>query len=163
MTYARTYYQTLSSISGILFGMSGVILGCFYYFHKIETDKKIASRERQRKRVDTLIADLKTYDDLVCSVINKNFEKENELKLTRHRIIRIFDNISRQLEVGDALLQLKDDEIGIIMKVHSFVEKSPLLNGDLSKINDEESIWYLKDKYNALIHDAQKLCYIKLA
>ena len=162
---ARNYYQILSSVLTILFSIVGLILGYFYYINKIETDANNAKRERIRKRLDSLIAELNEYDDLVNTIICLNVKDKDELKFIRNKINRSNEQISSQLEQGDTLFGLSKDEIKTIIRIHSFVEQNPfLMEVDYDELikSDQSLIWIIKNDYTERMQEARRICYCKL-
>lgn len=162
---ARNYYQVLASVLGIFFTMIGLILGYFYYINKIETDANNAKRERIRKRLDSLIAALNEYDDLVNTIICLNVKDKDELKFIRNKINRSNEQISSQLEQGDTLFGLSKDEIKTIIRIHSFVEQNPfLMEDDYDELlnRDQSLIWMIKNNYTERMQEARKVCLSKL-
>ena len=160
---ARNYYSILSSFAGFGLGILGLIVGYLYYVHKQSTEASAADRERKRKRLDDLIAELRSFDDLIEELIHFRFHGEQELEKLRQNIERVFDGISLKLEASHLLLGLDKTDISAITRVWSFIEKNDnLMHKELSQISATEFL-ESRDEFRALIKQAMMKCFEKVA
>lgn len=160
---ARNYYSSLSSFTGYLIGICGLLLGYFYYRSKQRSDSYAADLDRKRKRLDDLIEMIRTVDDLVDDLINSRFDNDKELGRLRSKIQANFDNIETMLDVNLPLLGLEDDEVAAILAINSYVDKNEaLMNKKIEEIDKKEFLIY-RDEYRSLVKCARKVCYKRVA
>jgi hypothetical protein len=155
---ARNYYTVLSSCAAAF----GLILGFAYYIHKLRVDKTGAEQERKRRRIDHLIKELETYDDLVDEILGFRISSVADLERTRSKISRSYETITTMLTHRTKLLGFSDEDAQTILRVHSFVEQNSLLMlADLQDLRREE-LSSVKNAYVDLIQEARKICYDKV-
>lgn len=154
---ANDYYSVLSSWCTFTLGSFGLILGFFYYIHKIKVEADASSIERKRKRLDDLIAKLDLYNTRVLSIINSCFTNPQDLTQLRSEIEYSYDSIVIMLELNQELLGLNESDAKTILKVTSFVDKSAIMRGNY--ISTKTITSSIKDDYNNLIQDARRVCY----
>ena len=156
---ARDYYTILSSWITFFIGVTGLILGFFYYRHKLQVNSNISSIERKRKRLDDLISKIDSFDNLVDNVIHRRFSNTKELKQLRCRISRSFESIEIMLELNHKLLGLDETDVKTILKVNSFVDKNDIImHCNYTSLN-EDILLTVKDAYVDLIQNARRTCY----
>jgi len=89
--------KNYSIIIGVFFtsttGIIGIVLGAFYYFHKLETDKRNDLEKVKGEQIAFLLGELSSYDEKVDTLLNKELADEEELSLLRNKILRGFESI----------------------------------------------------------------------
>jgi len=162
LSTAKDYYAILSSWLTFVLGISGLVLGYFYYHDKRNVDINIATIASKRKRLDDLISRIETYDSLVCDVIHHRFSNAKTLKHLRNRISRNFDTIEIMLDINKELLGLDDAEAKIILRVNSFVEKNDVIMHHDHSVLSENSLFSVRDEYVNLMQEAKRICFKKV-
>ncbi len=151
INWVRNYYNIVSSIISSLVGITGIILGLFYYFDK----------ERRRK-IDILKTEIEQYDLCVKSILKLCIKNENELKEIRIKIDSINDRINMMLDSDKQFIRLNDADVSTILRVNSIVDKSEVImrtSFKNLKIKDRESVL---DTYEIALKNALLICYGEL-
>jgi hypothetical protein len=159
MDYARNYYAVLSSVSGIMLGIIGIILGYFYFDNRIQMDEFIQKRDRRGKRLETFISKLDQCDENVHRILAHAVSNDSELTLVRTYIQIIFENITSMLDNSEELLGITKDDVRIILKVNSFVDNNDIITrysfSDLS-ITDISTV---REDYIEQMRAARNVCF----
>lgn len=159
---ARNYYTALGSVIGSIIGISGVVLGFFYYFHRLNNDSSIARQEHRKRRLDVLLLEIYRYDSYVNKIVNLCIRDELDLKETRASIDRSYEYLLSILECQKDLLGFKDGEIRMILRVHSFVEQCPMIMNAHFEEFDYDKMYLNKDRYLELMRNALRICHSSL-
>jgi hypothetical protein len=149
--WARNYYNIISSIISSLVGITGIILGLFYYFDK----------ERRRK-IDILKTEIEEYDSCVKLILKLCIKNKNELDKTRIKIDSINDRINMMLDSDKKFIQLNNADISTILRINSIVDKSEvIMRTSFNKLKsaDRDSVL---DNYEIALKNALLICYGEL-
>jgi hypothetical protein len=159
---ARNYYSVVSSILGVIVGVAGLTLGCFYYHNRnsVEADNK--KRDLKRRRMEVFIDELDTYDNLIHRILTLSINNEQELRLTRAELTRSFELIESMLEQGLDLLGFDTVDMNEILKVNSYIDKCNLIMHSRFDELDLSHLYPIKDRYVELIKNARRKCYLKI-
>lgn len=151
INWVRNYYNIISSITSSLVGVTGIILGLFYYFDK----------ERRRK-IYILKDEIENYDFCVKQILKLCVENDTELKNIRTKIDSINDRINMMLDSGRKFIQLDDKDVSTILSINSLVDKSEVIMRipfkDL-KTSDRSSVL---DNYEQRLKETLLICYGEL-
>jgi len=148
----RDYYS-------IVTGVSAIILGLFYYFHKITVDKNFKNKELQRQRLSLLLNEINNFDNLVDQILNKQFKNDSELSFLRNKVSRSFEIIEILVKQNKNNLNLKQTDISIILEVNSFVDKSETIMRITYKDIVSMPLYETKDIYIEKIKDIKRICF----
>ena len=151
INWVRNYYNIISSITSTIVGITGIVLGLFYYFDK----------ERRNKN-SILKKCIEEYDHCVKRILKMNFKDDKELKDLRIQIESINDNINLMMDNKIHFLQLSDNQISKILKVNSYVNKSEvIMKLDKSGLENCDRASVL-DVYENKFQEALIICYSEL-
>lgn len=157
----RNYFSIMSSISSMAISGVGAYLGYYYFKSKKKHEDDINKRSRLRSRFEYIISELNKYDENVENIFEKKFSCEKELRLTRHKIRRSFENIESMLETNGEFLCLSDKEICTLIDVRSFIDNSEQIMQ--YPFDKAKNIHFplIQEKYMSLIKRAKILCFTK--
>lgn len=159
MAYARDYYAVLSSVSGIILGSLGIILGYFYYNNQRKTNLSIQKREKQCRRLEAFINKLDKYDEYVHRVLTITAKDQKDLDLLRTLIVANFESIQGMLEQGYELLGITKDDTRAILKVNSFVDNNETITRCSYQKLLKSELSSIRSQYIELMRDARIACY----
>lgn len=151
INWVRNYYNIVSSIISSIVGITGIILGLFYYFDK-----------ERRSKTHILKKEIEDYDTCVKKILKLNIKNEEELKEIRTKIDSINDRINMMLDNGTKFINLDEKHISTILYINSVVEKSEVvmrLPFDKLEEADRASI---SDLYEDALKKALLVCYSEL-
>lgn len=158
---SATYLQNTFYIVTIIVGILGLALGAYYFFKRIEFDKKRDKEDRQRRRMEIILGYLNEYDEYVCKILNSNFNNDDELRFYREKIINIFELIENYLEIKKLHL-FSDDDLKRFLRFHSFVDKHPLISRKHFNDLDKNSLLSCIPVYREIIKQTRLLCLEKM-
>lgn len=162
MEAGRNYYQILSSIFSIIFGIIGLVLGYFYYKDKKNFENNNLKNQSIRQRLELLLEELDKYDSNVLSIINNLCRDDHELTLARTLIKSSNEKIVVMLELNHILFELSNDEIKDILAIHSFIDNNVLIMEQTIEKLNKNNLDENRDVYLDLIRKARKICYCKV-
>lgn len=151
INWVRNYYNIVSSITSSIVGITGIILGMFYYFDK-----------ERRSKTNILKKEIEDYDTCVKNILKLTIKDEEELKETRTKIDSINDRINMMLDNDTKFIRLDDRHVSKILNINSVVEKSEVImriSFDELKRVDKASVL---DVYEAALKEALLVCYGEL-
>jgi hypothetical protein len=157
----KDYYSSISYIVSINVGIFGLLLGFFYFHNRRKIDIDIKERELRSKRIEILINNIDEYDRLVHHILNKTVKDNLDLKKTRYDIHRIFEIIGSYLDLGYSLYGMTKINVRKIVKIYSFIDKSPLIMditfNELARTSDK-IFEAEKKEYQKLVKIARICC-----
>lgn len=148
----RNYYTIISSIISSLVGITGIILGLFYYF-----DKERRSKTMILKNV------IEEYDGCVKQILKLQIRDDEELKKLRTKIDSLNDSIDIMLDNKIHFIQLSDDKISEILHINSIIDKSEVvMRLSFEKLiqADRASVF---DIYENALREVLLVCYKELS
>lgn len=158
---ARLYYTIINNVFGLIITIMGLFLGYYFYKSRLEYDNTVATRERKRTHLNYMLKELNKFDSLVDNVLGFRFNNKESLNELRTKIDRRFENITVLLDENQKLIGLTNEELKIILKVNSFIDKNKVIMYEkYSKLN-RKVMTQEKDKYIDLIQSARRVCYSK--
>jgi len=158
----RNYYTILFAGISTLMGFSGVLLGYYYFFHKLEIDDCNSKLDRSRARINLIIEQLNIYDEYVSEILDKRFDKPKRLSYLRSRIQRGPEIIQALLSCNRELIHdFNKDDIMTILAVFSLVEKSKPISEYNHRELIREDLKDVRGEYIDKIQEARKICYLK--
>lgn len=147
----RNYYTIVNSITSSLVGVTGIMLGVFYYFDK-----------ERRLKTGVLKSTIEEYNSCVKQILKLNVKDAKELKKLRMSIGELNDSICLMLDNGIRFLQLSDKKISQILRINSIVEKSEVvMRLPFKKLKRADRASVL-DAYENVLRDALVVCYEEL-
>jgi hypothetical protein len=152
----RNYFTAINAYATYLIGL----LGVFYYFDKKSKDSFQKERELRRQYIHILLSELKEYDALVEKILCKEFRTKLELQSIRTKIEKCFDDV--QIIVGNKLLPFEMEELIIIVKINSFVEKNDLIMRGAIALVKKSDLSSQKEIYRELLRKAKQTCHCRL-
>jgi predicted transcriptional regulator len=162
LTSARNYYTILSSISGIVTGFLGLLLGYIYFDRKNKLDETAKNRERRLNRLQFVIDQLNKYDDQVDEIISSRVTDVESLSRCRSRILRYFENVQILIEHNEILLGLCDDDLFHIMRVNSYVEQSVEIMETNFEVLKSLNLATVRATHIENIFEAKRVCYLRM-
>lgn len=159
---ARNYYSVISSVLGVIVGVAGLALGCFYYNNRNSFEAENKKRDLKRRRMEVFIAEVANYDSLIHKILTLSIKDEQELRLVRAEIVRSFELIETMLEQGLDLLGFDQADMDDILKVNSYIDKCRLIMHSNFTELDLNHLYPIKDRYIELIKNARRRCYLKI-
>lgn len=151
INWVRNYYNIVSSITSSVVGITGIILGMFYYFDK-----------ERRSKTNILKKEIEDYDACVKKVLKLSVKNQDELHEVRIKIDSINDRINMMLDNDTKFIRLDDKHVSKILNINSVVEKSEVImriSFDELKKADKASVL---DVYEAALKEALLVCYGEL-
>lgn len=113
----------------------GLLAGVFYFFRRLEFDKKSNSIKAKKERIEALRKDILELDNLFKSLLAVNFTTDNELAIHRNSIQSLNVQISSVLEISGSYGDIEELNIKKIIKLTSYIENSPFFINDLKNIS----------------------------
>lgn len=151
INWYRNYYSIVSSIISSVIGITGIILGLFYYFDK-----------ERRSKVKILKEEIENYDLCVKKILKFEVENAAELKNLRIKIESINNRIEMMLNDDSKFLQLNDKDTKAILKINSVVDKSNvIMNIPFTSLKTTDRASVL-DLYEDSLKNALLICYGEL-
>lgn len=151
INWVRNYYNIVSSIISSLVGITGIILGLFYYFDK-----------ERRSKVKILKDEIENYDLCVKKILKFEVENAADLKNLRIKIESINNRIEMMLNDDSKFLQLNDKDTKAILKINSVVDKSNVvMNVPFTSLKTSDRASIL-DLYEDSLKNALLICYGEL-
>jgi len=131
----------------------GLVLGFFYFGHKIKIDNKNIKNEKINNHINNIFRQYEKIDDNLLLLFNKKYDTTGDLKTIRHKIIFFFDEINDIISYMEKNLNLTFDycERLTISKLYAFIEKGPLIQESF------ENLKTIEDDFDALIIKYMKL------
>lgn len=162
---ARTYYHILTSIFSIIFGISGLLLGYFYYKSKLDEDKRSSRRTIQKSRMELIFNQLNELNEVIFILFYNCSTNESETKKNKLRINTRKDSILTLIEHLEPLIEFNDRELTDLINLISFLEKwHTLLDNTRIKFdNTKQEEQSNLDKYRLLIDKARLVCLNRIA
>jgi hypothetical protein len=157
-------YTSLPEIKdycAILTSVSAILLGIFYYFHKLNTEDSHKKKEIRKQRLNLLLTELNTFDNHVDQLLNKQFKDDSTLSFLRNKISRSFEIIEILIKQNRKELTLSTKDIDTILEVNSFIDKSEIIMRIPYEDISQLSLYEIKDIYIEKIKDAKRLCFIR--
>jgi hypothetical protein len=152
----RNYFTAINAYATYLIGL----LGVFYYFDKKSKDNYHRERDSRRQYIHILLTELKEYDALVEKILCKDVRSKIELQMIRTKIEKCFDDV--QIIVGNKLLPFDMEELKVIVKINSFIEKNDLIMRDELILIKKSDLTSHKENYRELLRRAKHTCHCKL-
>lgn len=146
----RNYFSIVGSIVASIIGITGVLVGAFYYFDK-----------ERRNKLSQLKSSIEKYDDIVMEILNLEISSDSELKTKRALLTRVNEQIELMLDNKTGFLPFRKKSAMKILAINSFVEKSDLLMRSAHCCLNEEVLQPIRDEYQDVAKGAKILCYLK--
>jgi hypothetical protein len=159
MDYAKNYYAVLSSVSTIILGCLGIIIGYFYFNDQKNTHLISQKKEQQCRRLEAFLLKLDKYDEYVHRVLAPSIPNEKELKLIRTYIVASFESVQAVLEQGYELLGITEDDTRAILKVNSFVDNNEIITSYSYTKLMKSTLTDTRNEYIELMREARTRCY----
>jgi len=158
ITGLRNYYIIVGSISGTITALSGVVLGCFYYFHKHKVDTEQLLQDKKSRLVETLLAEINEYDALVDKILNREFDGQNELHLLRGKVRRKFEMVYLIIDEKNHVLGFSKNAQIELFDVNQFVDDSRIIMESEDGEIDESALDECRAKYIDKIINSRRVC-----
>lgn len=159
---ANTYYSILSSSTGIIMGLGGLVLGVFFYHNRNKFDGENIKNERQYRRMEVFLQELNEYDRMVHKILSLNISNDNDLTNARCEMNHSYEIIESMLEDGLGLLGLDDKDLNAFIKLNSYVDQCEAISNKELKYLDKDKMYPIKDRYVELMKRARRVCYLKI-
>lgn len=158
------YATFFSPIITLMLGISGFVLGLYYYKSRKNFDKQNIEKEKIRFRIETLLENINEYDSLVDEIFSLNFSGQSELNSLREKIERGFEIIEVWIEIGDKFFGFTKNEMASLIKFHSFVDNNEFImeKGYDELMASQKEVLLLKSDYIKLIQMARYTCLNKI-
>jgi hypothetical protein len=158
---ARNYYTVLSSVSSIVTGFLGLILGYMYFKMRNEFESNSSLSNRMRGRTQLIIEQLNKYDEQVDEILSGRCTLDEELKRYRGKIERLFEIVEILIDNNEKLLKFTEDDIKTVMYVNSFVEQTPeIMEFNIIELG-KSNLSDLRQTYIEKIQDARRMLFLK--
>ena len=154
----RNHYLVIGTISATLTTILGLILGFFYYYHKLSVDKELLLDEKRHNVLASIHGELNTYDELVDRIFYKLVKSQRELDMVRDRIRKVYDRITTIIDEKAGLMEWESDTIRELIEVHKFVDNSKHLMDDKFSAIKGEAISIDKSRYDELLSRSIRIC-----
>lgn len=151
INWYRNYYNIVSSIISTVVGITGIILGLFYYFDK-----------ERRNKTSILKKAIEEYDLCVKRILKLNFKDEDELNELRIQIESINDNINLMLDNKIHFLRFSDEQVSKILQINSLVNKSSVIMSLTKTELETTDRASVLDVYEAKLQEVLLICYGEL-
>lgn len=151
INWYRNYYSIVSSIISSVVGITGIILGLFYYFDK-----------ERRNKTSILKKAIEEYDLCVKRILKLNFKDEDELNELRIQIESINDNINLMLDNKIHFLRFSDEQVSKILQINSLVNKSSVIMSLTKTELETTDRASVLDVYEAKLQEVLLICYGEL-
>lgn len=148
----RNYYNIVSSIISSLVGVTGIILGLFYYFDK-----------ERRTKTKILKKSIEEYDCCVKQILKLQVSDDEELKKLRIKIDSLNDSINIMLDNSIDFIQLSDDKISEILRINSIIDKSEVVMRLSFKELTQADRASVFDIYEKALREVLLVCYKELS
>lgn len=144
----KEYFSIVSSVFASLIGVSGIILGYFYYSNRLQYEEKQKQREKLELKKNRLEHEFEYCDDCMEQILSSPHTTQDKLYQLSNSILKHTSIITCILDKYTDLLHLSDDEISTLIEWNSLINTN-----DISYFPDEiseETISSLRVRYKPL-------------
>lgn len=146
----------IQEIMTLIFGGIGVLLGAIFYLHKRATELSDARRERKRILTERLLKEIISTENHINEEL---FRDDSEIKNEKVFVLKLdllLRGITDYIDDNDVLIEMTDNELAIVIKLISFLERN-FIENNLDEEKREQTI----EKFLSAIQEAKKVCLLK--
>jgi hypothetical protein len=154
------YYATLGIAFSAIVGIGGLLLGWFYYFHKLNHDQLYRDTTDHRHSLQLVLSRLEDFDELMMNFFFFNTSDPiDSLKFERIKseISTSFDDIYNILDFP--CVKITNEDLAEIIKVNQFVDKNRLITAkdpeEFRNLNPENQA----NEFRRLLTRSRQRCY----